>query len=107
MLYRILASGPIIQGNGTLPHRIVLVAWYDGGDTITKLSVHTQVFNSPEFPKRERFTSLDNGSYFLGEDAEIEAPLAFAKRLAAHISTYGRHINTAFVPEERSDAYSK
>jgi hypothetical protein len=94
MHYRILAAGPIIAGNATIPHRLVLVAWtYDPTGPIAKLSVHTQQFFGPDFPKRRRSTALFNGDYFTGDDREVAAPLRFAARLDTQIRQYGRDID--------------
>lgn len=115
MAYEILAAGPVVRGNGTMPHRIVLVGWYEGDIVVkperpdfTKFSTHYQSFTERDLPQvysGQKFlrTELYWGHYFhLGnrKAALKEAYEDFGKRVQAHAENYGQDAEPTFEPGE-------
>lgn len=70
---KVIAAGPLSHQPGTMPYRIVLVAYKDG-----KYSVHTELFNKDR-------SELCSGQYFKsGPTGLTDATMRFAYKIQNH-----------------------
>lgn len=101
MSYAVIAHGPVVAGNMTIPYRVVLLGWYDHDLThppaLTQYSTHTQ-----QFPREGKRASLNNGHYFRADDEDVLQLVYqdFALRLKRDADNYGHNVKLDLNPAE-------
>jgi hypothetical protein len=109
MSYKVLAHGPVVGGNMTIPYRVVLLGWYTGSDddrpesnpqAFSKFTTHTQSFVArPGEPREARLTG---GHYFSTREPNAleEAYVDFTERLSYDAENYGHNVKLDLNPAD-------